>query len=359
MRMGRRTVLAIVVACASMRTQAYAVDPPAPAMAGDKAAPGQATADRIMRRGAAPSGTGDGPSAGSAAPALDAPASAADGMPRGPGNSRDTPMPASGQDTTVMQPVEPGIADRGALSESLREMPITLRVPGAFENVYPVPGRPGLFFRAQGALYMVFDEATYRFYKGTNYITIPPGAMFYVGRPDWRTIPTPWFRGADAGDAELQGAQPAGAPGAEPLQAQVDGEVDPEGQRPHQLRADGRVRVRRAEIGGELGKVPGHLVGFGSGVADADPIDPARAALAMRTVEERDRDAAASSAPDAAALAGVLPAGVSRDMIVVDRDGEIRPRIVGDSQYRRERIAALMRMAADRMYAPAPPRAQP
>jgi hypothetical protein len=267
-------------------------------------------------------------------------------------------MPASGQDTTVMQPVEPGIADRGALSQSLREMPITLRVPGAFENVYPVPGRPGLFFRAQGALYMVFDEATYRFYKGTNYITIPPGAMFYVGRPDWRTIPTPWFRGADAEDADVQGAQPSGAPGAAPLQAQVDGEVDPEGQRPHQLRADGRIPVRRAAIGSDLGKVPGHLVGFGLDSARIDPIDPAHAALAMRTVEERDRDAAAPSAPDAAALTGVLPAGVSRDLIVVGRDGEVRPRIVGDSNYRRERVAALMRMAADRMHAAAPARAQ-
>ena len=277
---------------------------------------------------------------------------------RGPGNSRDLPMPESGQDTTVMQPVEPGIADRGALAASLREMPITLRVPGAFENVYPVPGRPGLFFRAQGALYMVFDEATYRFYKGTRYVTIPPGAVFYVGRPDWSTIPTPWFRGSDAEDSSQRGTQPTGAGSAAPVQAQVDSEVDPAGQSPDRLRADGRVPIRRAAVGGELGRVPGHRAGFGSGIAEADPLDPAHAALAMRTAEERERDAAAPRAPDAAALAGVLPAGVARDLVVVGRDGQVQPRIVGDSAYRRERIAALMRIAADRMHHAASARAQ-
>ena len=259
-----------------------------------------------------------------------------------------------------MQPVEPGIADRGALAESLREMPITLRVPGAFENVYPVPGRPGLFFRAQGALYMVFDEATYRFYKGTNYVTIPPGAVFYVGRPDWSTIPAPWFRGADAVDADpVARTGPSSAGGASPLQSHVDAEVDPAGQSPDRLRADGRVAVRKAEVGGELGRVPGHQAGYGSGAASPSTVDPAQAALAMRTVEERDRDAAAPRAPDAAALAGVLPAGVSRDLVFIGRDGEVRPRIVGDSDYRRERIAALMRLAASRPGTGAPARSTP
>lgn len=322
---------------------------------GDPPMPGQATADRIMRRGGSPPGSVPQETASGERAAAGAAAAARGGdlAPRGPGNSRDVPMPASGQDTTVMQPVEPGVADRGALSESLREMPITLRVPGAFENVYPVPGRPGLFFRAQGALYMVFDEATYRFYKGTNYVTIPPGAVFYVGRPDWSTIPTPWFRGADAGDQGEQGAQPRVAQGAAPLQAQVDSEVDPSGQSPIRLRAEHRVDVRRADIGGELGRVPGHRAGFGAGSAAPDPIDPAQAALAMRSVEERERDAAAPSAPDAAAVAGVLPSGIARDLIVVDRGGEVSPRIVSDSAYRRERIAALMRSAASQARASA------
>ena len=327
---------------------------------GEPPPPGQATADRILRRGGEPSA----PMSQQVAP--DASGSSAGGSsvatgeagPRGPGNSRDLPMPASGQDTTVMQPVEPGVADRGALAASLREMPITLRVPGAFENVYPVPGRPGLFFRAQGALYMVFDEATYRFYKGTRYVTIPPGAVFYVGRPDWSTIPTPWFRGADAGDAQQQGTSATGSGSAAPLQAQVDSEVDPAGQSPSRLRADGRVPVRRAAVGGDLGRVPGHSVGFGAAHVEPEALDPARASLAMRTVEERERDAAAPRAPDAAALAGVLPAGVARDLVVIDRDGQVQPRIVGDSAYRRERIAALMRIAAERIRAADSARAQ-
>ena len=313
---------------------------------GDAPAPGQATADRIMRRGTSPGATAPG-AAGPGATAQGG-TSQSGAASRGPGNSRDVPMPASGQDTTVMQPVDPGVADRGALTESLREMPITLRVPGAFENVYPVPGRPGLFFRAQGALYMVFDEATYRFYKGTNYVTIPPGAMFYVGRPDWRTIPSPWFRGADAAGADPQATPQDSARGAAPLEAYVDSEVDPAGQSPDRLRADHRVPVRRADIGDELGRVPGHRAGFGADSRDPEPIDPAQVALAMRTAEERERDAAAPRAPDAAALAGVLPSGVARDMLVVDRDGQVSPRIISDSAYRRERIAALMRSAAHR-----------
>lgn len=328
---------------------------------GDPPAPGQATADRIMKRGGEPAtATPQGAPQSGARGSEDGGASmvAVEAGARGPGKSRDMPMPASGQDTTVMQPVEPGIADRGALSESLREMPITLRVPGAFENVYPVPGRPGLFFRAQGALYMVFDEATYRFYKGSRYVTIPPGAVFYVGRPDWSRIPMPWFRGTDAGDAEPQGASPAGANGMAPLQAHVDSEVDPAGQSPDRLRVDGRVPLRRADIGGELGRVPGHMVGFGGAASEPEPLDPARVAMAMRTVEERDRDAAAPRAPDAAALAGVLPAGVARDLVVLGQDGQVQPRIVGDSTYRRERIAALMRSAASRTHAAAPVRAQ-
>ena len=139
-----------------------------------------------------------------------------------------------------------------------------------------------------------------------------------------------------------------------PLQAQVDAEVDPAGASPDRLRADRRVPVRRAEIGGELSRVPGHRVGFGSDSPDPDPIDPAEAALASRTVEERERDAAAPRAPDAAAIVGVLPAGVARDLLVVDRDGGIWPRIVGDSAYRRERIAMLMRTAAERARSAAP-----
>lgn len=336
--------MAIALAAACARASAADGDPPAP---------GQATADRIMRRG------GETAAAPQPSAASERVSGAEVGRtPRGPGTSRDVPMPPTGQDTTVMQPVDPGVADRGALTESLREMPITLRVPGAFENVYPVPGRPGLFFRAQGALYMVFDEATYRFYKGTRYVTIPPGAVFYVGRPDWSTIPAPWFRGADAVDADEQGPQTSAAPGAAPLQAQVDAEVDPSGESAIRLRADGRVPVRRAELGGELDRVPGHRVGFGADAEAPVPLDPAQAALAMRSAEERERDAAAPHAPDAAALAGVLPAGVARDLVVVGRDGEICPRIVGDSSYRRERIAALMRSAANRAHAASSARAQ-
>jgi hypothetical protein len=297
--------------------------------------PGQATHERIMRR----------PAAASPAPLQSSPPDAPAG-PRGPGNSRDTPMPASGQDTTVMQPVESGIADRGALSQSLRQMPITLRMPGAFENVFPVPGRPGLFFRAQGGLYVVFDEATYRFYRGTNYATIPPGAVFYVGRPDWSKIPMPWFRGLDAPDPDAQGAGQPSAAGAAPVQALVDHEVDPAGESPSRLRSDRRVQVRRADVGGDLGRVPGHRAGFGTDSPAPDELDSAARALATRSASERDRDAAASRAPDAAAIAGVLPAGVSRELLVVDSEGEVRPRIVGDVSYRRQRIAELMRVAA-------------
>lgn len=245
-----------------------------------------------------------------------------------------------------MQPVEAGFADRGAVSESLRQMPITLRMPSAFENVFPVPGRPGLFFRAQGGIYIVFDEATYIFYKGTRYATIPPGSVFYVGRPDWSKIPMPWFRGTDAPPQDPQGDSRPGTSANAPVQAMVDHEVDPPGESPSRLRSDRRVQVRRADLGGDLGRVPGHLAGFGTDAPVPDELDPMSRALATRSAADRDRDAAASRAPDAAAIAGVLPSGVSREMLVIGRDGEICPRIVGDASYRRERLAELMRVAA-------------
>lgn len=242
-----------------------------------------------------------------------------------------------------MQPVEAGVADRGSLTESLRQMPMTLRMPGAFENVYPVPGRPGLFFRAQGALYAVFDEATYRMYRRTNLATIPPGSVFYVGKPDWSKIPMPWFRPAGTNDAPPM-AQPGDSASPLRVDGEIDGEVDPAGQSPSKLRADGRVRVRRAEVGGELGRVPGSQAGFGGVAPAADELSDAERASALRTADERVREAAAPDAADAAALVGVIPSGVSRDMIV-GTGADVRPRIVGDGIYRQQRLTQLMLQA--------------
>lgn len=250
-----------------------------------------------------------------------------------------------------MQPVEAGVADRGSLTESLRQMPMTLRMPGAFENVYPVPGRPGLFFRAQGALYAVFDEATYRMYRGTNLATIPPGSVFYVGKPDWSRIPMPWFRPAGTNDAPPV-AEAGAAVSPLMLDGDIDAEIDPAGQSPSKLRADGRVPVRRAEVGGDLGRVPGSRAGFGGSPRDADALSDAERASALRSADERVRDAAASSAPDAAAMAGVVPSGVSRDMIV-GSGADVRPRIVGDGTYRQQRLTQLMLQAVRSGRAPA------
>ncbi len=109
------------------------------------------------------------------------------------------------------------VGDRNSLSHSLRVMPVDLS-PHGFERVYAVPGRDDLLMRTNGALYAVFDQSTYTRdpqKRGALRAVIPAATVFYIGRPDFRTIRSTGMRDLDfvPGDAS-RAARPSSALGS-------------------------------------------------------------------------------------------------------------------------------------------------
>ena len=109
------------------------------------------------------------------------------------------------------------VGDRHSLSHSLRVMPVDLS-PHGFERVYAVPGRDDLLMRTNGALYAVFDQSTYARdpqKRGALRAVIPAATVFYIGRPDFRTIRSTGMRDLDfmPGDAS-RAARPSSALGS-------------------------------------------------------------------------------------------------------------------------------------------------
>ena len=75
--------------------------------------------------------------------------------------------------------LDDSIDDVNALRTSLRNLPMGLRIPLGFSDVYEVPGRPGWRMRANGGLYAVFRESIYLMGDPL----IPNGAVFHIGPP--------------------------------------------------------------------------------------------------------------------------------------------------------------------------------
>jgi hypothetical protein len=103
--------------------------------------------------------------------------------------------PAPQQDTRLT-PVDQGVADRGALSASHRQLPPDFRVPIGFDRLYRIEGRTPLFrgqstplyARVQGGLIAVFPQSEYRdFGKGLTQVQIPAGTVYLLRDP------TPWL----------------------------------------------------------------------------------------------------------------------------------------------------------------------
>ncbi len=130
--------------------------------------------------------------------------------------------------------VDPTVADRHSLSESLRVMPVDLS-PHGFDRVYAVPGRDDLLMRTNGALYAVFSQSIYGRdpKKGTTRVLIPASTTFYIGKPDFSTI-----RSVGVRDVDLAPAAPAAPAGSEPAKHDIPGvrRVD---RAPIDLRVDG------------------------------------------------------------------------------------------------------------------------
>jgi hypothetical protein len=80
------------------------------------------------------------------------------------------------------EPIEPGIEDRGPLSESLRIIQPGLAQPQHFEQIYRIIGPEGeMLMRASGGLYAVFPRSDYAFTEQGPLATVPPGTVFYIG----------------------------------------------------------------------------------------------------------------------------------------------------------------------------------
>lgn len=109
------------------------------------------------------------------------------------------------------------VGDRHSLSHSLRVMPVDLS-PHGFERVYAVPGRDDLLMRTNGALYAVFDQSTYARdpqKRGAMRAVIPAATVFYIGRPDFRTIRSTGMRDLDFMPGDASGAvRPSSALGS-------------------------------------------------------------------------------------------------------------------------------------------------
>jgi len=91
------------------------------------------------------------------------------------------------------RPLDQGVADRGALSESFRSFSVDLAVPMDFRQLFAVPSHDGNggidgatsgFYRAQGAIHAVFPESAYRSQGGFEMPLIPAGTVFHIGAPD-------------------------------------------------------------------------------------------------------------------------------------------------------------------------------
>ena len=288
--------------------------------------------------------------------------------------SAQTPLPGEQDhstrdvDTSMNHPVDPKVADRGVLTMPGRQMPYELAMPQGFDRVYSVPGQAGMFYRANGGLYLVFDQGEYKQdKKGKEYAMVPAGAVFYIGKPDWsRIVPKSKVAASainsqqeirakaqlnssnDAKSATLSDTDAVSNTGTVSNTGKRMDEVDPTSLA---VQAESDLVVR-ARIGTELPQVAGSEVGYGSGYARSIAKTNSVATTSDKT-DASDTDAMGDSnsnefqskSPDAAAWAGTLPGGVDRSFLV-GKGADVRPRILVDFIYRQERLSKLFLRAA-------------
>ncbi|MEC8560491.1 MAG: hypothetical protein VXY94_10470 [Planctomycetota bacterium] len=112
-------------------------------------------------------------------------------------------LPAPAQDPGRFEPVESGVEDVSVLSTSLRVQQPGLDPGTGFDSVYRVPGQSDRYFRANGALFAVFDQSVYRSWNGVGVPEVPPSTTFHIGVPQFL---------ADPVRASLDGTIPARGP---------------------------------------------------------------------------------------------------------------------------------------------------
>ncbi len=243
-------------------------------------------------------------------------------------------------------PVDPKVADRGVLTMPGRQMPYELAMPQGFDRVYSVPGQAGMFYRANGGLYLVFDQGEYKQdKKGKEYAMVPAGAVFYIGKPDWSRIirKSKVAASAISSQQEIRAKAQLNSSGdAKSATVSNTGKrMDEVAQTSLAVQTESDLAVR-ARIGTELPQVIGSEVGYGSGLARVTPQMDSTGANAAENPNPTEFQ---SKAPDAAAWAGTLPDGVDRSFLV-GTGADVQPKISVDFIYRQERLSKLFLLAA-------------
>lgn len=82
-----------------------------------------------------------------------------------------------------LEVVDQGVEDRGGFEKSLRVLPLDMRVPTGFQQVYRVPGREDLLMRGNGALFAVFPRSIYQRTPVGTLPLAPADVHFSIGMP--------------------------------------------------------------------------------------------------------------------------------------------------------------------------------
>lgn len=268
---------------------------------------------------------------------------------------RDAPMQQNHStrdvDTSMNYPAEQRVADRGGLSTSPRQMPMELAEPQGFDRLYEVPGKSGMFYRANGGLFLVFERGTYAQVQDKQkriwtIPTVPPGGQYYIGKPDWSSI-------------RRFGALPAGSVGVHKdarLERQRSSDAVTESDiREVDLRVDARVdtEVLPARAGSALSESVSDPMAQGmdaprvaAKTSGAAPADVARTQSTAGAAEVVEMPVFASKAPDAAAWARTLPQGVVRSFLI-ERGDDVQPRMTADFLYRQRRLDGMFERAME------------
>lgn len=88
-----------------------------------------------------------------------------------------------------LEVVEQGVEDRGGIEKSFRVLPLDMRVPTGFQQVYRVPGRDDLLMRGNGALFAVFPRSVYMRTAFGAIPVAPADVHFSIGMPGGFTFP--------------------------------------------------------------------------------------------------------------------------------------------------------------------------
>lgn len=88
-----------------------------------------------------------------------------------------------------LEVVDQGVEDRGGLEKSFRVLPLDMRAPSGFQQVYRVPGRDDLLMRGNGALFAVFPRSAYMRTAFGAIPVAPADVHFSIGMPGGFNFP--------------------------------------------------------------------------------------------------------------------------------------------------------------------------